>query len=71
MNEQKLITDLAIAEKNVISRVGHKNISFGLEVINTFEKFNVKTYYDLLHTDYNAAVRLRKLAIKEKLLQKN
>jgi len=68
MGEQELITDLAIAERNVNEKIKYCDVHFGNEIRNAFTKYNVNTYIDLVRADLKNALKLRDLAIKENLL---
>ncbi|MCP4132390.1 MAG: hypothetical protein GY754_15570 [bacterium] len=69
MGVQELITDLAVAERNVQGKLKHAAIHFGNEVRNAFAKNKVNTYLDLVNVDLKKALELRELAVREKLIK--
>ena len=70
MNVQELITDLAVAERRIKDVIKFRDINYGHEVDDAFEKHHIRTYYDLLQVDLEKALDLRDLAIKEKLINR-
>jgi hypothetical protein len=68
MSEQKLFTDLAIAERNSKRNVNKKKIHFALEVREAFIKNNVDSFLDLVRKDIKTALQLHELASREQLL---
>ena len=71
MTEQELLTDLAVAERNMQSKLKFRRFYFRDEVRNVFSKTKVRTYFDLVQTDLDMAIQLRDLAVKLQLLKKN
>jgi len=68
MEAQKLLTDLAVAERNTNIELKLNRLRFANEVSNVFASNNVNTYYDLVTNNTREALVLRKLAVKEHLL---
>ena len=68
MEAQKLLSDLAIAERNSDIALKYNRLRYSNEVSNIFADINVATYYDLVRKDVRKALYLRKLAVKEHLL---
>lgn len=69
MTEQELLTDLAVAETNMQSKLKYHRFFFRDEVRNAFSKTKVRTYFDLVQMDVKRALELRSLAIKLQLLK--
>lgn len=68
LDEQQLLTDLAIAERNMKHKSKRYNLLFFNQTSEAFRKTKTRTYFDLVRADVNLAVHLRELAIREKLI---
>ncbi|HOO70983.1 MAG TPA: hypothetical protein PK926_04410 [Spirochaetota bacterium] len=68
MTTQKLLTDLAIAERNTKHMLKYHDLNFAEEIRDVFDKYKVSTYLDLVEKYPQRSLELRALAIKENLL---
>jgi len=68
MEEQQLLTDLAIAEKNMRSKLKFGRPEFADELTDAFREYHVESFLDLVRADMHKAIELRQLAVKEELL---
>jgi hypothetical protein len=68
MTTQKLLTDLAIAERNTKHMLKYHELTFAEEIRDVFEKYKVSTYMDLVEKFPQRSLELRALAIKENLI---
>jgi hypothetical protein len=68
MTEQQLLTELAIAERNMKRKSAIYSVAFFKSVTEAFRSTRTHTFADLVRKDLRQAVALRELAIKEKLL---
>ncbi|HPR47049.1 MAG TPA: hypothetical protein PK341_03575 [Spirochaetota bacterium] len=68
MTTQKLLTDLAIAERNTKHMLKYHDLNFAEEIRDVFDKYKVSTYLDLVEKYPQRSLKLRALAIKENLL---
>ena len=68
MTTQKLLTDLAIAERNTKHMLKYHDLNFAEEIREVFDKYKVSTYLDLVEKYPQRSLELRALAIKENLL---
>jgi hypothetical protein len=68
MSEEKLFTDLAIAERNSKRNATKKKIQFSLAVREAFIRNRVDTFIDLVAADRISAVQLHKMAVESQLI---
>ncbi len=68
MEEQQLLTDLAIAEKNLRGRMKINRPVYADRLMDAFREYSVHSFMDLVEADINKAVELRDLARVENLL---
>ncbi len=68
MEARKLLSDLACAERNMEVDLKYNRLRYANEVSNVFETNKVSTYYDLVLRNMKEAMKLRKLAKRERLL---
>ncbi len=68
MTAQKLVSDLAIAERNTKHMLKYHELNFAEEIREIFEKYKVSTYLDLVEKYPQRCLELRALAIKENLI---
>ncbi len=68
MEARKLLSDLACAERNMEVDLKYNRLRYANEVSNVFEINKVSTYYDLVLRNMKEAMKLRKLAKRERLL---
>ncbi len=69
MTEQQLLTDLAVAERNMKRKSSIYSIDFFKNVTDAFKMTRTNSFADLIKTDPQKALALRDLAVKEKLLR--
>jgi hypothetical protein len=68
LDEQQLLTDLAVAERNMKHKSRRYSLNFFNKASEAFKLTRTRTYFDLVRSDVNLAVQLREIAIREKLI---
>lgn len=70
MTEQQLLTDLAVAERNMKQKSIVHSVDFFNRVSDAFRLTKANSFAELIQTDLRLALELRELAIKEKLISR-
>jgi hypothetical protein len=70
MTYQELLNDLSIAERNSSTKIWHGRLRFSNEVTKVFGDKNINSFIDLIQLDLNGALKLRRMAVREKLLKR-
>lgn len=68
MNAQQLLTDLAVAERNMKLRSRNYSILFFNKVSDAFRQTHATSYFDLVEKDVSLALELHAVAENENLL---
>ncbi len=68
MTEQQLLTDLAVAERNMKQKSIVYSVNFFNKVADAFRITRATSFAQLVEADLKLALVLRELAIKEKLI---
>jgi hypothetical protein len=68
MTEQQLLSELAIAERNMKKKSSIYSVTFFKSVTDAFRRTDTHSFADLVRKDVKGALALRELALKEKLL---
>ena len=68
MEYQHLLFDLVTADINIKTKIKDYSFVFIEEVRNSFKRNDVRSFSDLILVNLEQALKLRKLAMKEKLL---
>ena len=68
MTEQELLTDLAIAERNMKRKSSIYSVTFFKSVTDAFRTTRTNSFADLVEKDTRCALALRDLAVRENLL---
>lgn len=68
MTEQQLLTDLAVAERNMKRKSSVYSVTFFKSVTDAFKVTATHSFADLVQKDVQVALQLRDIAIEEKLL---
>jgi len=68
MTEQQLLTDLALAERNMKRKSKVYSVEFFKGVTKAFTSTKSTSFADLVRSDIELALTLRDLAVKENLL---
>ncbi len=66
--QQKLLSELAIAEKTMHEMEKKTSVRYYEAVLNAFTKNRVESFMDLVMKNESTAKRLRRIARQEKLL---
>ncbi|MFW5771646.1 MAG: hypothetical protein ACOCX9_09465 [Spirochaetota bacterium] len=66
--QQKLLSELAIAEKTMHEMEKKTSVRYYEAVLNAFQKNSVQSFMDLVMKNESTAKRLRRIARQEKLL---
>ena len=70
MTEQELLTDLAVAERNMKQKSIVYSVNFFNRISDAFKITNASSFADLVNSDLMLALELRDLAVKENLISK-
>ena len=72
MTYQELLNDLSIAERNSSQKIWHGRLRFSNEVTKVFGDKNINSliHLILIQLDLNGALKLRRMAVREKLLKR-
>ncbi len=68
MTEQQLLTDLAVAERNMKRKSSVYSVTFFKSVTDAFKSTATHSFADLVQKDISMALQLRDIAVQEKLL---
>ena len=68
MTEQELLTDLAVAERNMKQKSIVYSVDFFNQVADAFRMTKANSFAELINLNLRLALELRELAIKERLI---
>ena len=68
MTEQELLTNLAVAERNMKQKSIVYSVDFFNKVADAFRLTKANSFAELINIDLRLALELRELAIRERLI---